>query len=101
MQPLSNRWPAPIWARSPLLRLQDMNARLAYLVAALVGLIALAQAGPAQMLNGFELKNSLVPPALRCRQRCRPRSATRRPLTAIAGYEWDQRSAPVPARRKD
>ena len=62
MQPPSNRWPAPIWARSPLLRLQDMNARLAYFVAALVGLIVLAPVAPVQMLNGFELKNSLVPP---------------------------------------
>ena len=39
-----------------------MDARLAHLVVTLVGLAMLAHAAPAQTLNGFELKDSLVPP---------------------------------------
>ncbi len=39
-----------------------IRAHPAYLVMALAGLIMLAPLAPAQTLNGFELKDSLVPP---------------------------------------
>ena len=39
----------------------NMDARLAYLVAVFAGLIMLAPLAPAQTLNGFDLKGSLVP----------------------------------------